>query len=317
MKAVVCEKYGLPERLQVKDLPIPNPKENEVLIKVRATAVNDFDWGVVTGKPYVYRLIFGLLKPKKATPGIELAGTVEAFGKNVTSFKIGDAVYGDISQYGWGTFAEYACVNENGVRRMSVKMTFEQAASLPHASMLAMQGLIDVGKIQKYQSILINGGGGGVGTLGLQIAKLYDAEVTGVDTGEKLQMMKSIGFDHVIDYKKTDFTRNGQHYDLILDAKTNRAPAAYRRSLKPDGRYVTIGGTPGRLIQILLAGRFGKKNLHIVALKSNKDLGYINELFDTGKIKPVIDGPYTLAEAGRVLQYFGDGKHHGKVVITI
>jgi NADPH:quinone reductase-like Zn-dependent oxidoreductase len=181
--------------------------------------------------------------------------------------------------------------------------------------MLAMQGLIDIGEIQKGQKVLINGAGGGVGTFGLQIAKQYDAEVTGVDTGDKLKMMESIGFDHIIDYKKEDFTKNPQYYDLILDAKTTRPPSAYIRVLKPDGKYVTVGGDPMRIIQILLARMRGKKNVHLVALKPNKDLVLINELFEAGKIKPVIDGPYTLSEVPKVLQYFGEGKHIGKVVI--
>jgi NADPH:quinone reductase-like Zn-dependent oxidoreductase len=317
MKAIVFKSYGPTENLRLEDLPKPTPKENEVMIRVHATSVNDFDWSLVRGEPYLYRLLFGVLKPKITVPGVELAGVVEELGKNANSFKLGDAVYGDISHYGWGTFCEYICVNENAVRLKSDKMTFEEAASLPHASMLAVQGLIDVGKIQKGQRVLINGAGGGVGTLALQLAKLYESEVTGVDTGAKLQMMRSIGFDRVIDYKKEDFTKNGQRYDLVLDAKSSRSPSAYRRSLKPDGTYVTIGGDVTRLIQIALSRKFGKKNMHIVALKQNKDLAFINELFEAGKIKPVIDGPYKLSEAAHAIQYFGEGKHQGKVVISI
>lgn len=183
--------------------------------------------------------------------------------------------------------------------------------------MLAVQGLIDVVKIQKGQRVLINGGGGGVGTLALQLAKLYDCEVTGVDTGEKLLMMNSLGFDHVIYYKKADFTKNNHRYDLILDAKSTRPPSAYRRCLKPEGTYVTIGGALTRLIQIALAGKIGKKNMHVVALKPNKDLAFINELFETGKLRPVIDGPYKLSEAAQVMQYFGNAKHRGKVIISL
>jgi NADPH:quinone reductase-like Zn-dependent oxidoreductase len=279
--------------------------------------VNDFDWSLVRGKPYPYRLFFGMFKPKGPTPGIELAGIVESLGKNTTSFKVGDAVYGDISNYGWGTFAEYVCVSENAVQLKPEKMTFEEAASLPHASMLAVQGLIDVGKIKNGHTVLINGAGGGVGTLAIQIAKLYNCKVTGVDTGEKLQIMKSIGFDHVIDYKQADFTRNGIRYDLILDTKTTRSPSAYQRSLTPDGIYVTIGGNISRIIHVAISTRLGKRNIQLVNLKQNKDLSYINELFEDGKIKPIIDGPYQLDEAARILQHFGEGKHHGKVVISI
>jgi len=321
MKAIINLKYGPPNALQLREVEKPVPKTNELLIKIHATAINDFDWGQVRGKPLIYRLIFGLLKPKHPIPGIELSGTVEEVGKDVTTFKVGDEVYGDISALGWGSFAEYSCVHEKTMVHKSPKMTFEEAASLPHASMLALQGLIDVGKIQwatvERQKILINGAGGGVGTVGLQLAKLYDAEVTGVDTGKKLQMMQSIGFDHIIDYKKEDFTASGQQYDLILDAKTNRPPSAYAKVLAPHGRYVTVGGDLHRLVQILISGKFGKKNMHVVALEQNKDLAYINELYETGKIKPVIDGPYKLEEAPKVLQYFGEGRHQGKVVISM
>lgn len=317
MKAIVVSKYGPPEQLELKELPTPSPKEQEVLVKVHATAVNDYDWSLVRGKPYLYRLMFGLLKPKGPVPGIELAGTIEAVGKGVSSFKIGDEVYGDISEFGWGSFAEGCCVNEKALVLKPSKMTFEEAAAISHASMLAAQGLVDVGKIEKGQKVLINGAGGGMGTFGLQIAKIFDAEVTGVDSGEKLTMMKSLGFDHLIDYQKEDFTKNKQQYHLILDAKTTRAPSAYLRSLKPNGRYVTVGGELGRLFQIFLARKLGKKKVFLVGLKQNKDLAWINELYLAGRIKPVIDGPYTLGEIPRLLQYFGEGKHQGKIVIRI
>lgn len=283
--------------------------------------MNDYDWSLVRGKPYLYRLLFGIVKPKRQIPGMELSGVIEDLGKNAKSFKVGDAVYGDISGYGFGSFAEYICINEKALALKPGKMSFEQAASIPHASMLAVQGLIDIGKIQKEQKILINGAGGGVGTFGLQVAKLYNAEVTGVDTGDKLNMMKSIGFDHIIDYKKEDFTKNRQCYDLILDAKTNRSTFNYVRSLNSNGKYVTVGGSIVRLLQALilkpLISMFSKKSVHIVALKPNKDLDYVNELFEAGKIKPVIDGPFKLSETPKAIRYFGDGKHKGKVVITI
>jgi len=316
MKAIVFIKYGSPEVLQLKEVVKPTPKENEVLIKIHTTAVNDYDWSLIRGKPYLYRLMFGMVKPKRQIPGMELAGTVEALGANATSFKEGDAVYGDISEYGFGSFAEYICINEKALMLKPGKMSFEEAAS-----MLAVQGLHDIGKIQKGQKILINGAGGGVGTFGLQIARLNGAEVTGVDTGDKLKMMKAIGFDHIIDYKKEDFTKNGQRYDLILDCKTNRSTFAYARSLKPNGTYVTVGGTLIRLFQALCLRPWislvSKKNIRIVALKPNKDLSYVNELFEANKIKCIIDGPYPLSEVPKVIQYFGEGKHTGKVVISV
>ena len=321
MKAIVCTKYGPPEVLQLKEVEKPTPKENEVLVKVIATAVNDYDWSMVRGKPYLYRLMFGIFKPKRKITGMELAGIIEALGTNATTFKVGNEVYGDISGYGFGSFAEYICINEKALKLKPGKMSFEQAASIPHASMLAVQALIDIGKVQKGEKILINGAGGGFGTFGFQIAQLFNAEVTGVDTGDKLEMMKSIGFDHIIDYKKEDFTKNGQRYDLILDAKTNRSTFNYLRSLSPNGRYVTVGGEISRLLQAFildpLIHSFNKKSIRIVALKPNKDLDYINELFEEGKIKPVIDGPYKLNEVPEAIRYFGEGKHKGKVVINI
>jgi NADPH:quinone reductase-like Zn-dependent oxidoreductase len=321
MKAIVVNKYGGPENFQLKDVGKPTPKENEVLIKIHATAVNDYDWCLMTGKPYLYRLMFGLMKPNNQIPGMELSGVVEALGEKAASFTVGDAVYGDISEYGFGSFAEYICINEKALALKPTKMSFEEAASIPHAAMLAVQGLIDIGKIQTGQQILINGAGGGVGTFGLQIAKLKGAVVTGVDTGDKLNMMKLIGFDHVIDYKKEDFTKNGLCYDLILDAKTNRSIFNYMYSLSTHGRYVTVGGELSRLLQIFLLkpwfSKFSKKSIGIVALKSNKDLGFVNELYETGKIKPIIDGPYKLSEVPKLIQYFGEGKHTGKVVITL
>lgn len=321
MKAVVSTEYGPPEMLQIKDIAKPVPGENQVLIKVHATAINDYDWSMIRGKPYLYRLMFGLFKPKNRVPGMELAGTVESLGKNASKFHVGEAVYGDISEYGFGSFAEYICINQQALIRKPHEMTFQQAAAIPHASLLAFQGLTDIGKIESGQKILINGAGGGMGTFGLQIAKLYHAEVTGVDSGEKLSLMKSLGFDHVIDYKKVDFTSNGQRYDLILDAKTNRAPRSYLSSLKPSGQYVSVGGSPSRLLQLLMykwwARKFTGKGLHILALKPNKGLDLINELFNDGKINPVIDGPYSLEEIPKVIQYFGEGKHVGKVVILV
>ena len=323
MKAIVLKKYGSPKHLKIQEIAKPTPKEHEVLIKVHATAVNDYDWSLVRGKPYLYRLLFGLLKPKRkmAVPGMEVAGTVESIGVNTSMFKVGEAVYGDTSQYAFGSFAEYMCVNEKALIHKPVNMSFEEATSLSHASMLAYQGLFDAGKLQDNQHILINGAGGGVGTFGLQLAKLHKAVVTGVDTGDKLSAMKSMGFDQVIDYKKEDFTKNGQQYDLILDCKTNRSTFAYIRSLKSGGIYATVGGNLNRLIQLLFLRRWislmHKKTVQIVALKPNKDLSYINELFKANKLSCTIDGPYQLSEASKAIQYFGEGKHTGKVVITL
>lgn len=251
---------------------------------------------------------------------MEISGIVIAKGVHVKNFNIGDQVYGDISAYGFGSFAEYVCVHEEALRLKPAQMSFEQAAAIPHAALLALQGL-QMGNIQPGQRILINGGGGGVGTFGLQIAKQYQTEVTGVDTGAKLDMMQELGYDHVIDYKKEDFTKKGRKYDLILDCKTTRGPSAYLEALNPGGQYVTVGGTLTRLLQLFLSkrwiSRFTDKSLDILALKPNKDLDEINSLFKAGKLQCIIDGPFTLEELPKALQYFGEGKHTGKVVISL
>ncbi len=320
MKAILFEKYGLPlEVLKIKEVTRPVPKNNEVLVKIQAAAVNDYDWSLVRGSPLLYRLMFGILKPKHKIPGMELSGFVEEIGSKVRGLKVGDAVFGDISGYGFGTFAEYICIDENAVIKKPDFLSFEEAASIPHAFTLASQALKGLGKIRQGQKVLINGGGGGVGSMGVQLAKLYNCEVTGVDAGEKLSHMTSLGFDSVLDYMKTDFTANGAKFDLILDCKTDRSPFSYLRVLNPTGKYVTIGGKPGSLLKILIFGKlttlFSGKKLLILSLKPNKALKETLELFNQNKILCKIDGPYLLEDIPRLIQYFGDGKHKGKIVI--
>ena len=229
MKAIVQRKYGGPDVLQLADIDMPEPKENEVLVKVYATAINDYDWGMMRGKPYLYRMLFGVFTPKHPVMGMELSGVVAAVGRNVTLFSVGDAVYGDISDVGFGTFTEYACIDESALALKPADMSFTDAASIPHASLLAWQGLVDVGDIQQGQKILINGAGGGVGTYALHIAKSFGAHVTGVDTGDKLEAMSAMGYDEVIDYKEISFIDTGEQYDIILDAKSKRSPFACLR----------------------------------------------------------------------------------------
>jgi NADPH:quinone reductase-like Zn-dependent oxidoreductase len=320
MKAIVYAEYGSPDVLQLKEVEKPAPKDNEVLIKVHAVSINDWDWGLLQGAPFAFRLLSGFPRPKKKILGSDIAGRIEAVGKNVKQFQPGDEVYGDLSG-DWGGFAEYVCARENALALKPASMTFEQAAAIPQAAMLAVQGLRDQGQIRSGQKVLINGAGGGVGTFGVQIAKLCGVEVTGVDSSGKLSMLRSMGFDHVIDYTKDDFTRNGKYYDLILDVKTNRSIFDYARALCPNGVYVTVGGSMIRLFQALLLGPWikmiSKKNIRIVMLKQNKDLAYMNELFEAGKVKPVIDGPYKLSEIPEAMRRFGQGNHKGKVVITV
>ena len=319
MRAIVYHNYGTPDVLKLEEVEKPAPGDNEVLIKVHAVSINDWDWGLLHGD-FINRLLNGLGKPKKKILGSDIAGRIETVGKNVTQFKPGDEVYGDLSGH-WGGFAEYVCARENSVALKPPSMSFVEAAAIPQAAMLAVQGLIDKGKIQEGQKLLINGAGGGVGTFGIQIAKLYGVEVTGVDNAGKLDMLRSIGFDHVIDYRKEDFTKNGKRYDLILDVKTNRSMFSYARALSRNGAYVTVGGSIARLLQALLLAplirMIYKKYIRIVALKTNKDLDYMNKLFESGKVKPVIDGPYKLDEVPEAFRLFGKGDHKGKVVITI
>ncbi len=320
MKAIVFTKYGPPDVLQLKEVEKPTPRDNEVLIRVHAASLNDWDWCALRGTPFLNRLIFGLLKPKKQILGSDVAGRIEAVGKNVLQFQPGDEVFGDLSG-DWGGFAEYVCARENALELKSPGMTFEQAAAIPQAALLALQGLRDKGQIQPGQRLLINGAGGGVGTFAIQIAKLYGVEVTAVDSSEKLDMLRSMGVERVIDYTQEDFTQNAQGYDLILDVKTNRSMFDYARALSPNGTYVTVGGSMARLFQALLLAPWisitQHKHIRILALKPNKGLAYMKELFEAGKVVPVIDGPYKLSEVPEAFRHFGEARHKGKVVITL
>ena len=320
MKAIVYTKYGTPDALQFKEVAKPAPRDDEVLIRVHAVSINDWDWGLLQGVPLANRLNNGLLKPKNKILGSDIAGRVETLGKSAKRFKPGDEVYGDLSGR-WGGFAEYVCARESSLSLKPPGMSFVEAAAIPQAAMLAVQGLLDKGQIRQGQKLLINGAGGGVGTLGVQIAKLHGVQVTGVDSSGKLDMLRTMGFDQVIDYTKEDFTRSGQCYDLILDVKTNRSVFAYTRALCPHGVYVTVGGSTVRLLQALLLGPWisliTKKRIRMVLLKPNKDLAYMNELFEAGKLKSVIDGPYKLSQLPEAMRHFGQGNHKGKVVIVV
>ncbi len=320
MKAIVFTKYGSPDVLELREVERPTPKDNEVLIRVHAASLNDWDWGALQGIPFVNRLMFGLLSPKKQILGSDIAGRIEAVGKNVLQFRPGDEVFGDLSGV-WGGFAEYVCARENALALKAPSMTFEEASAIPQAAMLALQGLRDIGRIQPGQKVLINGAGGGVGTFAVQIAKLYGVEVTGVDSPGKLDMLRSMGAEHVIDYTEEDFTKNGQCYDLILDVKTNRSIADCARALSPNGTYVTVGGSMARLFQALLLWPWiamtTNKKIRVLVLKPNKGLAYMKELFEAGKVVPVIDGPYKLSEVPEAFRHFGEGRHKGKVVITL
>jgi NADPH:quinone reductase-like Zn-dependent oxidoreductase len=269
----------------------------------------------------VNRLLFGLLKPKIKILGCDIAGQVEAVGRNVKQFQPGDEVFGDISGCGFGGFAEYVCARENALVLKPASMTFEEAAAIPQAAILALQGLRGKRQIQSGQKVLINGAGGGAGTFAVQIAKSFGAEVTGVDSTRKLDIMRSIGADHVIDYTKEDFTKSGQRYDLILDMAAHHSIFDYKRALSPKGIYVMVGGSMFRLFQVMFLGSLismtTSKKMGILAHKPNKDLAFMKELLEAGKVVPVIDKRYPLSEVPEALRYFGEGHAKGKLVITL
>jgi len=320
MKAIVYTKYGPPDVLQLKDVEKPAPKDDEVLIKVRAASLNAYDWHALTADIFLVRLMgFGLLRPKNKILGADIAGRVEAVGRNVTQFQPGDDVFGDI---GHGGFAEYACARENRLVSKPANLSFEEAAALPIAALTALQGLRDKGRIQPGQKVLINGASGGVGTFAVQIAKSFGAEVTAVCSTGKMDTARSIGADQVIDYTKEDFTKNGQHYDLIFAANGFHPILDYRRALGPKGIYVVAGGTVAQMFQAMLLGPWismaGSKKMGGVSAKvSQKDLVFIRELLEAGKVRPVIDRRYPLSEVPDALRYLGEGHARGKVVITL
>jgi NADPH:quinone reductase-like Zn-dependent oxidoreductase len=324
MKALVGDGRG---SFDLTDVDRPVPKDHEVLVRVHATSINDFDLFILGRPPLPFRVVGWIVRraqPRVRIAGCDIAGTVEAVGTRVERFRPGDAVYGDVSRMGFGGFggfAEYVCAPESALALKPATMTFEHAGGLPQAGVLAAQGLFANGPLQPGQKILINGAGGGVGTIGVQLAKQQDVEVTGVDRASKLEMMRSIGFDHVTDYEKEDFTKNGRRYDLILDTKTNRSPFAYLRALTPNGTYATVGGDTARVFQIAIAGWLlrlaSNKRLVMIALKQNKHLADLSACFEAGRLVPVIDGPYTLSNAKEAFRYFGTAMHKGKVIITM
>ena len=321
MKAIVCTKYGPPDVLELKEVAKPIPKDDEVLVKVHAASMTFSNLFLVSGKPFLIRLMFGLLKPKLRIPGSDIAGRVEAVGRNGKRFRPGDEVFGDLSRCGRGGFAEYVSVPENELGLKPANISFAETAAVPEAALVALQGLRDKGRIQKGQKVLIVGASGGIGTFAVQIAKSFGAEVTGVCGARNLDMVRSIGADHVIDYAKEDFTKNGQRYDLILATKGYRSIFDYQRALSPRGIYVMTGGSWAQIFQALLIGPWismaGSKKLGSLTVKPNRDLVLIKELIEAGKVKPVIDRCYPLSETAEAFRYYGAGHTRGKVVITV
>jgi NADPH:quinone reductase-like Zn-dependent oxidoreductase len=321
MKAMVYNKYGTSNVFQLTELEIPSIEDNEILVKVHYASVNSWDWDLMRGKPFVNRL-GAFLKPRYKILGADISGEVEAVGKNVKHFVQGDCVFGDISWCGWGGFGEYVAVREDALTRKPEGMSFEEAAAIPQAGVLALQGLRDKGQIKEEQSVLINGAGGGVGTFALQMAKLYRSEVTCVDSRKKLSMLQSLGADHVIDYTQENFTQKGKGYDLILDVVGNRSLFDYKRSLNPNGTYVAIGGSFSLILQVLVLGpviaKNKNKNMSLLIHKpNNNDQSTLCDFYINGKVKPIIDKQFNLSELGEAIQYLGEGHAIGKVVISV
>lgn len=322
MKAVVYDKFGLTGVLEVREIEKPLPRDNEVLIKVYAASINSWDWDLLRGKPFLTRLDGGLLKPKYNILGADVSGQIEAIGNKVKHLQIGNEVFGDLSGCGWGGFGEYVCADENVLALKPAHMPFDEAASIPQAAVLALQGLRYGGEIQKGQKVLINGAGGGVGTFAIQMAKSFGAEVTAVDRAEKRDIMLSAGADHVIDYILENVIEYGQRYDLILDVMATRSIFDYMRILDSKGTYVLIGGATARILQFALLGplvsRITDRKIGILVHKPDKqDLNVINKLYESGSIKPMIDKQFPLHEVADALRYYGDGRTRGKIVITM
>ena len=321
MKAIVLTKYGSPDVLQFKEVEKPTPNDNQVLVRVHAASANPLDWHEMRGAPFIARLSTGLLKPKNPKVGADVAGRVEAVGKDVTQFKPGDEVFGGCN----GSFAEYVCARGDRLALKPGNLSFEEAAAIPVAAITALQGLRDKGQIQPGQKVLVNGASGGVGTFAVQIAKSYGTEVTGVCSTRNLDMVRKIGADHVVDYTQEDFTKNEQQrYDLIYDAVGNRSVSDYKRALKPGGTCAVAGfSSMPRLFEHAVVGplrsKTGNKKVGLMGMAklNQKDLDFLKELVEAGKIVPVIDRRYPLSETADAIRYLEEGHAQGKVVITV
>lgn len=319
MKAIVSTQYGPPDVLQFKEIATPAPADDEVLIKLYAASVNPFDSYSLRGPLFFLPMIGGLLKPKHKVIGSDIAGRVEAVGRDVKQFQPGDEVFGG---KGWGGFAEYVCATEDRLALKPANLSFEDAAAVPIAAITALQGLRDKGRIQRDHKVLVDGASGGVGTFAVQLAKSFGAEVTAVCSTRNVNTARSIGADHVIDYTREDFTQSGRRYDLILGANAHHSIFDYRRVLSRDGVFVMVGGGWVRILQAILLAPFlsrmgSKKMCFFIAKMSTKDLVFLKDLLEAGEIVPVIDRRYPLSDAAEALRYREEGHAQGKVVITV
>ncbi|HEX7471476.1 MAG TPA: NAD(P)-dependent alcohol dehydrogenase [Candidatus Limnocylindrales bacterium] len=319
---MVQDRYGSAAVLEGRDIDRPEIGDNEVLVRVRAAGVNPADWAIMSGLPYIARPVYGLRKPKNVVRGTDVAGTVEAIGSSVTRFRPGDEVFGWCT----GSYAEYAAAAEDALALKPANLTFEQAAAVPMAGLVALQAVRDHGKVRTGQTVLINGASGGIGTFAVQIAKSLGAHVTGVCSTRNAEMVRSIGADRVIDYTKDDFTRSGERYDFILDNVANHSLTALRRALTPTGTLIPNGGgfdhrwmaSGGRLIRGVVLFRFGSQKLGNFLLSPKlDDLVVLKDLIEAGKVTPVIERTYPLSEADRAIDHVGLGHARGKVAITV
>lgn len=327
MKAIVHDGYGPPEDLELREIDEPRVDDDGVLVRVRAASVNPFDWHLMRGEPYLVKLLGGLRRPRGRIPGVDVAGQVEEVGAKVTQFRPGDEVFGRHS----GAFAEYVCGPENDFAPKPAGLTWEQAAAIPVAGCTALQALRDQGQLQPGQSVLVNGAAGGVGTFAVQIAKALGADVTGVCSTRNVELVRSIGADHVVDYTAEDFTRNRRRYDLILNVAGNRSLADLRRALTPAGTLVVVGGGVGReekrggvlgpltlMIRARVLSRFVRQRLRPLFAKIRKDdLVFLTELIEAGKLTPAIDRSYPLTDAAEAIRYLEAGHARGKVIVTV
>jgi NADPH:quinone reductase-like Zn-dependent oxidoreductase len=320
MKAIVRETYGPPDALHLEDIPLPRVGDGDVLVRVHAASANAGDWHLLRGTPLPIRLVAGLRTPRFKVIGNDIAGRVEAVGRNVTSFRPGDEVFGELSRCGFGAYAEVAAAPEQAMALKPANLSFEEAAAIPTAGCTALQGLRQ-GRIKRGQRVLIHGASGGVGTFAVQIARTFGTEVTAVCSTRNVDAVRSIGADHIIDYTKEDFAASGQQYDVILAANGDRSIWDYRRALSPVGTYVMTGGSTRQLTDALVIGpvlSMGRQKFGNLLVKPNHaDLLFLKELSEAGKIRPTIDRRFRLSEVRAAVRYVEDGRARGKVVVTM
>jgi NADPH:quinone reductase-like Zn-dependent oxidoreductase len=326
VKAIVRGRYGSPDVLELTEIDKPEPGDDEVLVRVHAASVNPADWHFLRGTPYIARLQLGLRKPKDRVLGCDVAGRVEAVGKDVTMFRPGDDVFGSPFMHGLGAFAEYVCVPEDLLAPKPATLSFDHAAAVPLTASTALQGLRDHGRIEPGQRVLIIGASGGVGTFAVQIAKSFEAEVTGVCSTRNVDIARSLGADHIIDYTQEDFTKSGRNYDLIFQLAGTRSPSECRGALTPKGTLVLSSGESDgrwigpveRIVKALVLSPFVSQKMVSFTVKPNKeDLQFLRQLIETGKLAPVIDRTYPLAEVPEAIRYLEEGHARGKVVLTV